>query len=63
MGVSATVPILPGAALTKSALMRSTPKAGATGPLGPWLRRGCQLPASAPERLFSPTHLKHAIDS
>jgi len=35
MAVTATVAILPGAAVNKSTLMRPTPKAGAAGLLGP----------------------------
>jgi hypothetical protein len=45
MGVTATVPILPEQRLTKSALMRPTPKAGAAGPLD----RGSDETRSVPE--------------
>jgi len=36
MGVTVTVPILPGAAVNQKRSYTSYPEAGAAGPLGPW---------------------------
>jgi hypothetical protein len=60
MGVTATVPILPGAAVNQERSYASYPQSRRRGSSGTVVATRLSTSGLSPERLFSPTHLKHA---
>ena len=60
MAVTATVPILPGAAVNQKRSYASYPQSRRRGSSGTVVATRLSTAGLAPERLFSPTHLKHA---